>query len=363
VIYPFLTNGAVRACLGSSALKHFSAMKDAQYKAFAATVKKQGLTPFQYEPKPLGPFDVEIKISHCGICHSDIHLIDNDWGISSYPLVPGHEIVGTVEQLGTLATHLTQGQRVGVGWQRSSCMTCEFCMSGQHNLCQKQQATCVGNYGGFADRIRVDSRFAFPIPERLSSETAAPLLCGGITVFSPFLRFGISPLHRVGIIGIGGLGHLALQFARAFGCEVTAFSHSPDKAPEARDFGAHRFVNSKDAAAMKTVAGSLDFIINTANVDLDWGAFVQALRPNGKLCFVGVPPSPLSIPVTHLLNGRKSIVASPIGSPEEIRQMLDFAARHGIGAMTEMKPMSDVNFALAKVRDNTVRFRMVLANV
>jgi uncharacterized zinc-type alcohol dehydrogenase-like protein len=333
-----------------------------EIKAFAAHATKADLKPFQYEPKPLGPFDVELKISHCGICHSDIHLIDNDWRISSYPLVPGHEIVGTVTSAGTMVEHLKVGQRVGVGWQRSACMICDMCMSGQHNLCPKQQATCAGNYGGFADRIRVDSRFAIPIPAALSSETAAPLLCGGITVFSPFMNFGVSPLHRVGVIGIGGLGHLALQFARAFGCEVTAFSHTREKASEARDFGAHHFVWTKDAEKLKAVAGTLDFIINTANADMDWAPFIQALRSNGKLCFVGVPPSPVSVPVNYLLGGRKSIAASPIGSPEEIRKMLDFAARHHIGAKTEMRPMEEVNEALKKVRDNTVRYRMVLAN-
>jgi uncharacterized zinc-type alcohol dehydrogenase-like protein len=338
-------------------------MEEKQFKAYAAVAKQQSLTPFQYEPKPLGQFDVEIKISHCGICHSDVHLVDNDWGISRYPLVPGHEIIGTVTSLGTLATQLSIGQRVGVGWQRGACMHCDMCMSGQHNLCAKQEATCVGNYGGFADRIRVDSRFAFSIPDSISSETAAPLLCGGITVFSPMLRFGVSPIHRVGVIGIGGLGHLALQFAKAFGCEVTAFSHSANKAAEARNFGAHKFVSSKDPDAMRKIAGSLDFIINTANVDLDWPTFMNCLRPNGKLCFVGVPPAPVQVPVTHLLGGRKSVCASPIGSPIEIREMLDFAARHSIGAMTEMRPMNEVNEALKKVRDNSARYRMVLSNV
>jgi alcohol/geraniol dehydrogenase (NADP+) len=328
--------------------------------ALAALGKGQELGPFQYEPEKLGPFDVDIRISHCGICHSDVHLIDNDWGISRYPLVPGHEIIGTVSETGSLVTHLNQGDRVGVGWQRSSCMICEFCMSGQHNLCERQEATCAGHFGGFADRIRVDSRFAIRIPEGLASENAAPLLCGGITVFSPLLRFGVSPVHRVGVIGIGGLGHLALQFARAFGCEVTAFSHSPDKEAEAKKFGAHRFVSTKDKKAMAALDGTLDFILNTANADLAWNDFLDCLRPNGKLCFVGVPPSPAEVSVGRLLGGRKSVAASPIGSPDEIRIMLEFAVRHGIEAKTEVCAMSEANAALAKVRDNSARYRMVL---
>lgn len=331
--------------------------------AFAAQERKQSLVPFQYEPSPLAAFDVEVKITHCGVCHSDLHLIDDDWKFSKYPMVPGHEIVGTVSELGREVKHLHIGQRVGIGWQRSACMTCEFCMSGQHNLCLKQAATCLGNYGGFADRIRVDSRFAIPVPDALSSETAAPLLCGGITVFSPLIHFGVQPIHRVGIIGVGGLGHLAIQFARAFGCEVTAFSHSPDKAPEARNFGVHRFVYSEDAASMKALSGHFDFIMNTANVEMDWQQYLSLLRPNGKLCFVGVPSAPMEIPAFALVSSRKSVVGSPIGSPEEIRMMFDFAVRHRIGAMTEMRPMQEVNSALTRVRQGLVRYRMVLTHL
>lgn len=183
-----------------------------------------------------------------------------------------------------------------------------------------------------------------------------------LTVFSPFLRFGVSPLHRVGIIGVGGLGHLAIQFAKAFGCEVTAFSHSKDKEADARKFGAHHFIDSRDANALVNINNTIDFIINTVNVDLDWNKYVSVLRQNGKICFVGIPPKPMSVPPISLLSGRKSIVGSPIGSPEEIRQMFDFANRHNISAKTELHPMSDLNLALEKVRDNSVRYRMVLVN-
>ena len=219
--------------------------------AHAAMAPRQTLNPFQYEPAGLGPWDVEVAITHCGICHSDIHLIDNDWGISSYPLVPGHEIIGTVEDAGAEVKHLKKGQRVGVGWQRGSCLVCEQCLKGNENLCPENRATCVGNHGGFAERIRVDSRFAFPIPDALASENAAPLLCGGATVYSPLKNYGVVPSMRIGVIGIGGLGHLALQFANAFGCEVTAFSSTPDKEKEAGLFGAHRFIASANLAAPK----------------------------------------------------------------------------------------------------------------
>lgn len=330
--------------------------------AQAAMASKQSLKPFQYEPAALGPHDVEIAITHCGICHSDIHLIDNDWSMSSYPLVPGHEIIGTVADAGPAVKNLKQGQRVGVGWQRGSCLVCEQCVGGDENLCAESRATCVGNHGGFADRIRMDSRFAFAIPETLASENAAPLLCGGATVYSPLKHYGVVPPMRVGVIGIGGLGHLALQFANAFGCEVTAFSSTPEKEKEARDFGAHHFIASTNPAALKKAAGSLDFILSTVFASLDWNTYLQLLRPNGRLCFVGVPAAPIQVHIGSILSGQKSICASVIGSRGTIREMLDFAARHDIEAMTEVMPLADVNKALEKLRANKARYRMVLRN-
>ena len=174
------------------------------FHAYAAHSKKSALKPFVYEPLPLGPHDVEIRISHCGICHSDVHLVDGDWGMGSYPMVPGHEIVGTVTALGSEVRHLEAGARVGVGWQRGACLACDSCIAGDENLCAQNVATCVGNYGGFADRVRLDGRFAFPIPEGIASENAAPLLCGGATVYSPLRRW-VRPSMRVGVVGIGGL--------------------------------------------------------------------------------------------------------------------------------------------------------------
>ncbi|OFZ23229.1 MAG: alcohol dehydrogenase [Bdellovibrionales bacterium GWB1_55_8] len=330
-------------------------------RAMAAKNPKGALEKFEYVPEPLGPYDVEVSIEACGVCHSDVHLIDNDWGISTYPLVPGHEIVGYVHEKGGMVRDLKIGQRVGIGWQRASCLHCEHCNQGDENLCASSQATCVGHFGGFASEIRLDSRFAFPIPEKLASENAAPLLCGGITVFAPLLR-DVKPSMKVGVIGVGGLGHLAIQFAKAFGCEVTAFSHSPDKEKEARQFGASRFISSNDTSAMKSVAGSLDYILATASADLDWMAYLNILKPRGKLCFVGAVPAPIQIPALALIGGRKSVSGSNIGSRTEIMQMLEFAARHGIVAKTETLPMADANKAIEKVRKNEARYRMVLKN-
>jgi uncharacterized zinc-type alcohol dehydrogenase-like protein len=332
----------------------------AAIQAYAAAGAGQPLAPFAYEPKPLGRWDVEVAIGHCGICHSDLHLIDNDWGVSTYPLVPGHEIVGRVAARGQAVTHLEDGQRVGIGWQRGACLACPECLAGRDNLCPAHRATCVGAFGGFADGIRVDGRFAFPLPQALPSEQAAPLLCGGVTVFAPFKVFGVTPRMRVAVIGIGGLGHLALQYARAFGCEVTAISSSPDKEAEALALGAHRFVPGTALARNLRAVGSFDFILSTAMANLNWGALVNALRPGGRLCLVGVPKGPLSIPAFALIGGQKSVCGSAIGSRGTILEMLDFSARHGILARTEAVPMADVNGALDKVRRNRARFRMVL---
>lgn len=329
---------------------------------YAAQEAKAPLEKFSYPSPNLGPWDVEVKISHCGICHSDTHLVDNDWGISQYPMVPGHEIVGTVSAMGASVIHLEAGQRVGIGWQCSSCMTCEWCISGKENLCPQIVGTCLDRHGGFAKAIVVDSRFAFVLPDGLDSENAAPLLCGGVTVFAPLIHFGIRPTMKVGVIGVGGLGHLALQFYRAWGCEVTAFSATPGKKKEAMDLGAHRILNSKDTEALKANDATLDFIISTVPVDLDWGAYLEVLRPEGKLCIVGVPQSPLSIPAFPLIMGRKTVCGSPIGGRGDIETMLAFAARHGIVAQTESFAMNEVNPAMDRVRNNQARYRIVLKN-
>ena len=320
------------------------------------------LLPFRYDPGELGIQEVEIGITHCGICHSDLHLISNDWGMSQYPFIPGHEITGSVTAVGSQVRSLKTGQRVGLGWQSNSCGVCEWCTQGLENLCPSSEATCVHRHGGYASRVRANARFVVPIPDALPSEQAAPLLCGGITVYNPMRDNGINPTSRVGVVGIGGLGHLAIQFARVFGAEVTAFSTSATKEEEARALGAHHFVNTRESKAMKEVAGTHDFILTTANADQDWGVYIQSLRPTGTLCFVGVPPSPVSVQAFPLIAGIRSITGSPIGSPHRIREMLDVAARHNVKATTESFPMAKANEAIEKVKKNKVRYRAVLAN-
>ena len=320
------------------------------------------LLPYKYDPGELQANEVEIKISHCGVCHSDIHLIDNDWGFSKFPFIPGHEIVGSVVAVGSSVVDRKIGDRVGVGWQADSCGVCEWCRQGDEHLCAKSQPTCVGRNGGYADRIRVNSRFAIPVPAVLESENVAPLLCAGITVYSPLRNHGIRPSSRVGVIGIGGLGHLGIQFAKAFGAEVTAFSTSKDKEKEARELGAHHFLNTQDTGALKKVAGSFDFLLSTVSADQDWQGYVNALRPKGMLCVVGVPPSPMQIQAFSLLGAQRAISGSPTGSPRDLHEMLDVAARHGVKAITERFAMSKANDAVAKVKKNQVRYRAVLAN-
>jgi uncharacterized zinc-type alcohol dehydrogenase-like protein len=330
------------------------------FHAYAAHARKGPLVPFEYDPSPLGPHDVEIRVTHCGICHSDVHLVDGDWGVGTYPMVPGHEIVGTVAALGPEVEHIRSGQRVGVGWQRGACLACEPCHAGDENLCPQSEDTCVDHHGGFADRVRLDGRFAFPIPEVLQSESAAPLLCGGVTVYSPLRRW-VRPPMRVGVVGIGGLGHLALQFARAMGCEVTAISSTPDKEPEARSFGAHRFLATGEPKALRSAASTLDFILSTVFVPQDWTGLLRALRPNGNLCFVGAPPEPLKVPIGAILGEQKMVTTSAIGGRPAIREMLDFAAGHGVAARAQVRPLVEADAAFEEVRKGRARYRVVLA--
>jgi alcohol/geraniol dehydrogenase (NADP+) len=329
------------------------------FPAFAALAAKQQLVSYPYEPQPLRPQDVEIEISHCGVCHSDLHLIDNDWATSVYPLVPGHEIIGTVTATGGDCA-LVPGQRVGVGWQRSSCGECEFCRAGEENLCPRQEATCVGHMGGFARRIRLDGRFAFPIPATLDSASAAPLLCAGATVFAPMRRWKVRAGMKVGVIGIGGLGSLALGFLRALGCHSTAFTSSPDKREAALSMGADEVASSTNAKEIRALANRFDFLLCTVPARLDWITYLLTLKPNGILCLVGAPPGVMQILAGPLLSGQRILCGSDIGSPGMIRQTLAFAAEHGISAQVETAPLEEVNAAIQRVRDNQVRYRMVL---
>ena len=332
------------------------------FHSYAALESGAPLQSFEFTPDPLGPEQVEIRVESCGICHSDLSMINNDWGNSKFPLVPGHEAIGIVEVAGDQVKGLKVGDRVGLGWFSGSCMSCRPCLSGNHNLCGSVESTIVGRHGAFADRVRAHWSWAIPLPEALDPLSSGPLFCGGITVFGPIAHFGIKPTDRVGVIGIGGLGHLALQFLNKWGCHVTAFPSSESKTEEAKRLGAHEIVNSRDSAAMAKIAGSLDFILVTANVPLDWDAYLGALAPDGRLHFVGAVLEPIPVPAFALIGGRKSLSGSPLGSPAAVRDMLDFCGRHQIAPQIETFAMADVNDALEHLHSGKARYRIVLTN-
>lgn len=328
--------------------------------AYACDKPSAPLKPFEYDPGPLGADQVEVKVESCGVCHSDLSMIDNEWGNTTYPFVPGHEIIGTVAAVGAQVRGLTVGQRVGVGWFSGSCQYCRHCIGGEQHLCKDTVGTIVGRHGGFADRVRTQWNWVFPLPAGLDAASAGPLFCGGITVFSPILLAGIKPTDRVGVVGIGGLGHLALQFLRAWGCEVTAFTSTEAKREEALRLGAHRAVSSTDKNGLKALRRSFDMILVTVNVPLDWNGYIAALAPKGRLHVVGAVLEPIPVAAFSLIGGQKSVSGSPTGSPSGIATMLDFAARHKIAPQVEYFPMDKVNEALEHLRSGKARYRVVL---
>ena len=331
-----------------------------EIQAWASHGPKQPLERYTFDPGPLGAEEVEIAVEYCGLCHSDLSVINDDWGISKFPVVPGHEAIGRIVAVGDYVKGLKVGQRIGVGWNAGSCMHCHVCLEGDNSLCASAQPTIVGHRGGFAERLRAHCVWAIPLPDALDIASAGPLLCGGVTVFAPLLDFDIKPTDRVGIVGIGGLGHLGLKFAKAWGCEVTAFTSHESKAEEARGFGAHRVISSRDSSAILKAANSLDMLIVTVNVPLDWPALLKTLKPKGRLHVVGVVLEPMAIPALDLIFGQKSVSGSPTGGPGTLAMMLDFAARHGIAPQVEHFPMSRVNDALEHLESGNARYRIVL---
>jgi alcohol/geraniol dehydrogenase (NADP+) len=329
------------------------------YQAWVAKGAKQ---PIALETVDLGPLDaedVEVAVEHCGLCHSDLSALNNDWGNSQFPAILGHEVTGRVTAMGPNAKGLKVGQRVGVGWYSGSCMHCHQCMSGSQHLCPQVQPTIFGHRGGFATHIRSHWAWAIPLPEKLNFAEAGPLLCGGVTVFAP-LAMHAKPTDRVGIIGIGGLGHMAVKFAAAYGCDVTAFTSSESKFDEAKGFGANHVVSSKDSAAIKKLSGSFDLLISTVNVKLDWDAMIGTLAPNGRLHVVGAVLEPIPIAAFSLILQQRSVSGSPSGSPVAIETMLDFASRHNVAPQTEHLPMSKINEAFARLESGKARYRIVL---
>lgn len=331
-------------------------------KALAAARPGAPLEPFEFDPGPLGPEQVEIAVEYCGICHSDLSMLNNAWAMSQFPLVPGHEVSGKVIATGQQVKGLKVGQRVGVGWFSGSCMACPQCLSGHHNLCATTEGVIVGRHGGFANRVRCHWVWATPLPDALDARSAGPLFCGGITVFNPILQCGVLPTHRVGVIGIGGLGHMALQFLNKWGCEVTAFTTSDSKRDEARKLGAHHVVNLRDANQLQRIAGSLDFLLSTVNAPLQWETILGCIAPRGRLHIVGAVLEPIPVAAFSLITAQRSISGSPVGSPAATATMLDFCARHRIAPTIEVFPMTRANEALEHLHAGKARYRIVLQN-
>jgi uncharacterized zinc-type alcohol dehydrogenase-like protein len=331
-----------------------------QIQALAAHVAKGKLEPFSYDPGPLGDDQVEIAVEYCGLCHSDLTMLNNDLHITQFPLVPGHEAIGKVTALGSHVKVLQVGQTVGLGWNSGSCLHCASCLSGNQNLCSTLEMTIVGRCGAFANRVRCHWAWAAPIPKGLDIAKAGPLLCGGITVFNPFLQFDILPTDRVGIIGIGGLGHLALQFANKWGCDVTAFTSSAGKADEAKALGAHHIIDTHSEEQLTKAAGSFDFMLSTVSGKIDWPSYIRALAPKGRMNVVGLVTEPMPVSSIDLLSAQRSVSGSPSGPPTSVNKMLAFCERHDIAAITEEFPMSRANEALEHLEAGKARYRIVL---
>ena len=330
--------------------------------AFAAMEPGGSLERFSYEVGELSPGEVEIDVHYCGVCHSDLSMIDNDWGMSQYPLVGGHEVIGTVAATGSNVQGLEEGMTVGLGWHSGYCGQCPSCRGGDQNLCSTAEATIVARHGGFADKVRAEASSVVVIPEGLDLESAGPLFCGGITVFNPLVQFDVKSTDKVAVIGIGGLGHIALQFLNAWGCEVTAFTSSDSKRQEALQLGAHRTLNSRDPGVIEAAAGSFDFIISTVNVKLDWDLYLNTLKPKGRFHFVGAVLEPLDLGAFSLITGQRSVSGSPVGSPATIEQMLEFAKLHDIEPQVELFDMNEVNAAIEHLKSGKARYRIVLSN-
>jgi len=328
---------------------------------YAARSPGESLELFTYESPELGDHDVRVSVSHCGLCFSDIHAIDDDYSEFAFPFVGGHEIVGYVSEVEPAVSGLKVGDRVGIGWQGRSCGSCEWCMQGEVQLCQE-----IGDcgtwtpYGGFSSSVVVDDRFVYPLPEDMAPEVAAVLLCAGITVYNALCGFVEGPEQKVGIVGVGGLGHLAIQFAHALGNEVTVISSSPGKKDEALAWGADRFVLVGDKAAMKQLDYCLDLLLCTAHGDIDWEALFMTVKKRGRIVLIGFPE--MDFNPTDLVAHELSITGSFLGNRATMQEMLSFAQEHEIKPQIELMRMSEVNEAIQRLRDNQARYRIVLVN-
>ena len=349
-----------------------------QIKGWAAFDPTSPLKPWSYIPRPLGPNDVEVKISHCGICYSDVHTYTSGWGPAHYPLIVGHEVVGTVTAIGSSVKHLHLGQRVGVGPQAYACMECPHCKNHYNQICPSRTLLYNDTYkdgrvvpeacekisqGGYANSIRVQSEFALPIPDNLPSAEAAPLLCAGVTVFTPLRNLNIGLHSAVGVVGIGGLGHLAVQFAHKLGAQVTAISHSERKRADAEKLGATHFINVNNPEQLAAATHSLDAIlVSSWGKDADWNILLSMLKDFGTIVLLAVPEQALTIPPAQIVMRFLAIQGSLIGSPMQTMDMLNFAAQHDVKPWIEVVPMKEVNIALDRLKKGDVKYRFVLAN-
>ena len=330
----------------------------------AFAVKEPGgkFEKFTYNLPDIGKEQVDIKVTHCGLCHSDLSMINNEWGMTEYPIVPGHEVVGEIIAVGSEVNNLKVGDKVGLGWYSESCMHCHECMDGNHNLCGTAEQTIVGRHGGFADYVRAHWSWAIRLPKDIDMAKAGPLLCGGITVFNPIIIADVKPTDKVGVIGIGGLGHMAIKFLKHWGCEVIAFTSHSDKKEDILAMGASKVFDSTNPQELENIKGQLNFILNTANVTLDWNSYLITLSPRGKFHNVAAVLEPMAIPAFSLIGGQKSVGGSPLGSPALTQTMLDFCVRHNIYPTVEEFPMEKINEAFEHLDKGEARYRIVLKN-
>jgi len=328
---------------------------------YAALTKGAQLTRFIYKAPPLKQNEVRIAITHCGLCGTDIQGIDNYYQIVDYPFVPGHEIVGIITEAGSAVSPSRIGERVGVGWQGRSCMQCEWCLKGDVHLCMEVAENGSWTpYGGFSSSITVEDGFAYPLPPEIPSEVAAVLMCAGITVYTALKKFYASPSLNIGIIGIGGLGHLAITFAKAMGYKVTAISSSPHKCEEALTLGADWFIDSSNRAALGKMEFSFDLLFVTAHGGFVWERMLKILKKKGKVVLLGFPD--INVDSVDLVAHELSIEGSFVGNQNNMRDMLQFAQKHAIRPMIEVMPMSHVNEAIKRLKQNQAHYRIVLQN-
>lgn len=339
---------------------------------YAASSATAPLQPFSFERRDCGPHDVQIDITHCGVCHSDIHTVRSEWGESAYPCVPGHEIIGRVVKTGAEVSRFKTGDLVGVGCMVNSCRHCPSCDAGLEQYCDSSPTWTYNSpdtafptagahtYGGYSGSVVVDSHFVLKVPENLDPAAAAPLLCAGITTWSPLAHWKVGKGHKVGVVGLGGLGHMAVKFAVALGAEVTLFTTSPSKVEDGKRLGAHRVVISKDAKAMEAEANRFDFILDAVSAEHDINAYLALLRQDGHMVLVGLPEKPMSVGAFALVGKRRSLAGSAIGGIQETQEMLDFCGKHNITADIERIRIDEVNEAYERVLRSDVKYRFVI---